>query len=173
MRPHPTRSRRCWPRQSPATIGAQRLVDHLADRGVRLSGSGVQKMVGHAHHMPLDRQRVATRPDVQAHLCPCRTLHQHSHRQTSPTAPCGRQASGRAPPASGSIIPTAARTGCSSGSVPFCGPAPAGGRPLGLSNGSRFWPMPNAAAVDRTEGSAVTCLAWSRHLTPQRLLLQG
>jgi hypothetical protein len=40
------------------TIGAQRLVEHLAERGVRLSASGVQKIL-RRHRLGRRAQRVA------------------------------------------------------------------------------------------------------------------
>jgi transposase InsO family protein len=47
------------------TIGAQRLVDHLADRGVRLSGSGVQKIL-RRHRLGRRAQRVAALAQLTA-----------------------------------------------------------------------------------------------------------
>ena len=47
------------------TIGAQRLVDHLADRGVRLSASGVQKIL-RRHRLGRRAQRVAALAQLTA-----------------------------------------------------------------------------------------------------------
>jgi transposase len=47
------------------TIGAQRLVDHLADRGVRLSASGVQKLL-RRHRLGRRAQRVAALAQLTA-----------------------------------------------------------------------------------------------------------
>ena len=47
------------------TIGAQRLVDHLADRGVRLSPSGVQKIL-RRHRLGRRAQRVAALAQLTA-----------------------------------------------------------------------------------------------------------
>jgi transposase len=47
------------------TIGARRLVDHLADRGVRLSASGVQKIL-RRHRLGRRAQRVAALADALA-----------------------------------------------------------------------------------------------------------
>ena len=47
------------------TIGAQRLVDHLADRGVRLSASGVQKIL-RRHQLGRRAQRVAALAQLTA-----------------------------------------------------------------------------------------------------------
>jgi transposase InsO family protein len=47
------------------TIGARRLVDHLADRGVRLSASGVQKILSR-HRLGRRSQRVAALAQLTA-----------------------------------------------------------------------------------------------------------
>jgi hypothetical protein len=47
------------------TIGAQRLVDHLADRGVRLSASGVQKIL-RRHRLGRRAQRLAALAQLTA-----------------------------------------------------------------------------------------------------------
>ena len=47
------------------TIGAQRLVEHLADRGVRLSASGVQKIL-RRHQLGRRAQRVAALAQLTA-----------------------------------------------------------------------------------------------------------
>jgi transposase len=47
------------------TIGARRLVEHLAERGVRLSASGVQKLLGR-HRLGRRTQRVAALAQLTA-----------------------------------------------------------------------------------------------------------
>ncbi len=64
-RPHvstqtpPTRRRSSWPRPSPGPPwGPRRLLEHLADRSVHRSGSGVQKILNR-HRLGTRRERVA------------------------------------------------------------------------------------------------------------------
>ena len=68
------------------TIGAQRLVDHLTDRGVRLSPSGVQKIL-RRHRLGRRAQRVAALAQLTAVTTGILTTDAKEARSGSATSP--------------------------------------------------------------------------------------
>jgi transposase len=71
------------------TIGAQRLVDHLAERGVRLSPSGVQKIL-RRHRLGRRAQRVAALAQLTAATTGILTAPAKEGRSGSATSPPAR-----------------------------------------------------------------------------------
>jgi transposase len=70
------------------TIGARRLVDHLAERGVRLSASGVQKLL-RRHRLGRRAQRVAALAQLTAATTGILTPRPRMARSGSATSPPG------------------------------------------------------------------------------------